>query len=87
MSDEKKVDLKLNSAPDEYGFIYGHLMHNGETYNVDIMPPKRKWAGGQVLNGYIPHDHDWVIYLEGEEFVRVQKEDEIISRLQIKLLV
>lgn len=87
VTDKNHVELKLSNRPDEYGFLYGRLKHGDEEYSVNVMPPKMSWSGGQTLDGFEPHDTDWVLYLDGKEFARVQQKDEIEIQYKQKLLM
>lgn len=69
--------LKLKERPDGFGFIYGEY----QNHNVNIMPPKSLWEGDMVLEGYEPHETDWVLYLDGEEIGRVTKQNQLTEAL------
>lgn len=59
--------------PDGFGFIYGTVHDEaGNTWRVNIMPPKAHWRGDLPLTGFEPHETDWVIYIDGAEVARVQ---------------
>ncbi|MBI1386738.1 MAG: hypothetical protein GC150_17685 [Rhizobiales bacterium] len=85
------IRLDLQPMPDGYGFIYGQLHDVGVAGEltflgtVNILPPNAQWNGQFTLDGYEPHDTDWIIYLDGEEFARARSrqhvEDAILQRL------
>jgi hypothetical protein len=72
MADDQ-VRLDFNPYPDAYGFIYGQVHRGDAHYNVNIMPPKYDWKGQFKLEGYEPHDSDWILYVDGEEVGRVKE--------------
>lgn len=77
----KTYDMKIKGQPDEFGFVYGIATDGeGNSERVDIMPPKLAWRGGTMLQGFGPHESDWVIYLDGQEVCRVQESADIESR-------
>ena len=41
------------------------------------MPPKSHWSGDTVLDEHPPHETDWVIYCDGQEFGRVRSLDDL----------
>ena len=71
------VKLDLNPVPDAWGFIYGQAHRDTEYHNVNVMPPKRHWQGQFKLEGYEPHDSDWILYVDGEEVARVKERDSV----------
>ena len=73
------MTLKLNERPDGYGFLYGTL-HDGElSHNINVLPPAAHWAGDVVLEGYEPHATDWIVYVDGEEYARVRRREDLNS--------
>jgi hypothetical protein len=63
--------LVLNERPDGSGFFYGNLHdENGNTFRVDVMPPRHIWSGDFGRDA--AHEQDWVAYLNGEEVQRAQ---------------
>ena len=81
-SDTVKYRLDLKPEPDGYGYIYGQLYVGDMRYYVNIMPPIREWRGQIKLEGdSTPHTTDWVIFVNGEEFARVRKRDDIEEAL------
>ena len=76
------MTLTLNQHPDSYGFRYGDFRSpTGEHVRVDVMPPVAHWAGDMQLEGYEPHESDWVLYADGEETGRVREVAEIENAL------
>ena len=70
----KMYNMKIKAQPDEFGFVYGIATDGeGNAIRVDIMPPKKAWHGGTMLQGFCPHESDWVVYLDGQEVCRVQE--------------
>ena len=68
-----RVKLDLNPVPDAYGFIYGQAHRDTDYHNVNVLPPKHRWQGQFKLDGYEPHETDWILYVDGEEVARVQE--------------
>ena len=71
--------LKLNERPDGYGFLYGTLTHGEQSHNVNVLPPKPEWRGDVVLPGYEPHATDWIVFLDGTEYARVRRRQDLDS--------
>lgn len=69
----KQVLLKLNPAPDTYGFLYGQARRGDELFNINVLPPRSQWRGHVKLTGFTPDEHDWIIYLDGEEVARAPR--------------
>ena len=67
-----KVQVDLKPMPDAHGFLYGEAVVGDTSYRVNIMPPIAEWRGDAKLEGHVPHDTDWIIYIDGEEMARVQ---------------
>ena len=72
MADDQ-IRLHLNLVPDAYGFIYGEAHRDTVYHNINVMPPKRHWQGQFKLEGYEPHDSDWILYVDGAEVARVKE--------------
>jgi len=89
MSEIKKHggQLDLNPAPDGYGFIYGTYVDGDDFYRINIMPPAHQWAGDIKLDGYEPHDTDYVLYVDGEEVGRVRQIDQLTADVVQPMLV
>lgn len=79
-----KQDLKLSVEPDGFGFYYGWAERNGERVRVDVLPPEHLWRGDIKLEGQKPDPKAWVLYLDGEEFARVERREDIITVLGIE---
>ena len=71
------MPLQLSARPDGYGFLYGTLADGERSHNVNVLPPKSEWAGDFVLEGYEPHATDWIVYVDGEEFARVRRREDL----------
>lgn len=67
-----QVLLELKPVPDTYGFIYGQARRGDQLFDVNVLPPLPHWCGQFKLDGYVPDQHDWIIYVDGEEVARVQ---------------
>ena len=86
MTGQGKVRVNLNPSPDAYGFRYGTAeMPDGETYRLNIMPPKGHWQGDAELAGYEPHDTDWGVYVDGDEVARVRSREDLDDVLTRRL--
>jgi hypothetical protein len=64
--------MKLSAEPDGFGFFYGWVERNGERVRVDVLPPEHLWRGDIKLEGQKPDARAWILYLDGEEFARVE---------------
>jgi hypothetical protein len=62
--------LKLNPVPDAYGFIYCQAQCGDRSFGVNVLPPKSEWQGQYKLDGYVPAEQDWIVYVDGEEVAR-----------------
>jgi hypothetical protein len=77
--------LKLSPEPDEFGFFYGHIERDGERHRVDILPPDHLWRGDIKLGGQSkPDPLGWVIFVDGEEFARVERREDVSTVLGIE---
>ncbi|MEO8629067.1 MAG: hypothetical protein ABI612_13335 [Betaproteobacteria bacterium] len=76
------VILDLNPVPDAYGFIYGQARHGDFILSVNVLPPKSHWRGQFKLDGYVPDEHDWIVYVDGEEMARVQTRSSVDEALR-----
>lgn len=81
------ITLSLSQQQDGFGFYYGTALSSaGESWNVNVMPPKPYWRGDFVLEGYEPHATDWVLYIDGEEMVRARERRDLQHSLATALL-
>jgi hypothetical protein len=80
MGDEEK--LKLSAEPDGFGFYYGWAERNGEHVRVDVMPPEPLWRGDAKLAEAKPDPKAWTLYLNGEEFARVERREDLQAALE-----
>jgi hypothetical protein len=76
--------LKLSAEPDGFGFFYGWAERNGERVRVDVLPPDHLWRGDIKLDGQKPDPKAWVLYLDGEEFARVERREDLPLALGIE---
>jgi hypothetical protein len=65
------VTVTLQARPDAYGFIYGHAWRGERMWSCNVMPPEGHWRGQYQLDGYKPHETDWIFYIEGREVARM----------------
>jgi hypothetical protein len=75
--------LKLSAEPDGFGFFYGWAERNGERVRVDVLPPEHLWRGDIKLEGQKPDARAWILYLDGEEFTRVERREDVPAILGI----
>jgi len=80
------VTVKLQSEPDAYGFIYGHAWRGGRMFSLNVPPPKADWRGQFGLDGYQPHETDWVFYIEGREVARMTGQPDLEAEFKRLLL-
>ena len=80
------ITVDLNPMADAYGFIYGQAHRTGTFHNINVMPPLKYWQGQYKLDGYEPHETDWVLYVDGEEVARVHKRTDIKTEFTRVLL-
>ena len=83
---EASVTVHLKDKPDGYGFIYGELYHGDNRHIVNVLPPASEWAGDMKLDGYEPHESDWVLFLDGDEIARVSRREDIEPKYLNKFL-
>jgi hypothetical protein len=76
--------LKLSTSPDGFVFFYGWAERNGERVRVDVLPPAHLWSGDIMLEGQKPDPKAWVLYLDGEEFARVERREDLPAVLGIE---
>ena len=81
------IEVYLNAEADAYGFLNGDAIVGAESHHsVNVMPPRKYWTGQMELEGYEPHDADWVLFLDGEEVGRVREPDSIETVLARTLI-
>lgn len=75
----QRYRLLLKPEPDGMGYIYGNISdESGRTHRVDIMPPLTHWQGAMKPTGEsAPHPTQWVVYVDGEETARVERDHDI----------
>lgn len=71
------MGLTLSNRQDGYGFFYGTFRAGETSHNVNVLPPKPEWCGDFILEGYEPHDTDWILYADGEEVARVHRREDL----------
>jgi hypothetical protein len=76
--------IKLSSEPDGFGFFYGWVERNGERVRVDVLPPDHLWRGDIKLEGQKPDARAWILDLDGEEFARVERREDVPVALGIE---
>jgi hypothetical protein len=76
--------LKLSTSPDGFGFFYGWAERDGEYVRVDVLPPAHLWSGDIMLEGQKPDPKAWILYLNGEEFARLERREDLPAVLGIK---
>jgi hypothetical protein len=69
--------LKLSAEPDGFGFFYGWAYRNGKPVHVDVLPPRELWRGQMSISEQKPDPKAWIIYMNGEEFARVERREDI----------
>jgi hypothetical protein len=73
----------FSAEPDGFGFFYGWAERNGERVRVDVLPPDHLWRGDIKLEGQKPNSKAWALYLDGEEFARVERREDLDAVLGI----
>jgi hypothetical protein len=68
--------LKLSAELDGFGFFYGWAERDGERVRVNVLPPKHLWRGDIELETQKPDARAWILYLDGEEFARVERRED-----------
>ena len=76
--------LKLSAEPDGFGFFYGWAERNGERVRVDVLPPAHLWRGDIELEEQKPDPKAWIIYLDGQEFARLERREDLPAVLGIQ---
>lgn len=70
---DKMTGLKLNERPDGMGFYYGtYTNDHHQTFNVNLLPPRREWDGDMCIPGLEPDSEQWIAFVDGVEIGRVQ---------------
>jgi hypothetical protein len=81
--------LDLKPEQDGLGYFYGEWNgDDGRRVRVDVLPPRSSprphfvsWEAAQLM-----HACNWIVFVDGEEFVRVKSRDAIESALDQRLL-
>jgi hypothetical protein len=76
--------LKLNPRPDGYGFLYSTSEGEGELVRVDVLPPADLWDGDVMLDNCKPDPKAWIVYMNGEEFARVERREDLPAVLGLE---
>jgi hypothetical protein len=76
--------LKLSAEPDGFGFFYGWAERDGERVRVDVLPPDHLWRGDIKLEGQKPDAKAWIVYMNGEEFARVERREDLAAVLGLE---
>jgi hypothetical protein len=76
--------LTLNPRPDGYGFLYTSAWVNGEHVRIDILPPAHLWQGDVMLDNCKPDPKAWIVYMNGEQFARVERREDLPAVLGIE---
>jgi hypothetical protein len=66
------------------GFFYGWAERDGEHVRVDVLPPAHLWAGDIMLEEHRPDPKAWTIFLNGEEFARLERREDLPAVLGIE---
>jgi hypothetical protein len=74
--------LKLSTSLDGFGFFYGWAERDGEHVRVDVLPPADLWD--IMLDGQKPDPKAWILYLNGEEFARLERREDLPAVLGIE---
>ena len=83
---KQDIDLQLKTQPDGFGFLYGQVHRGDETFRIDVLPPVSAWRGQIKLDDRPPHATDWIVYVDGEEFARVRRREDLVGALNERLL-
>jgi len=81
MVDER---LRLSAEPDGFGFYYGWAERDGKRVRVDVLPPDHSWRGDIKLEGQKPDATAWILYLDGQEFARIERREDLPAALGIE---
>jgi hypothetical protein len=76
--------LKLSAEPDGFGFFYGWAERDGERVRVDLLPPDHLWRGDIKLEGQMPDAKAWILYIDGQEFARVERREDLPAILGLE---
>jgi hypothetical protein len=57
---------------------------NGERVRVDVLPPEHLWRGDIKFEGQKPDPKAWIIFLDGEEFARLDRREDLPAVLGIE---
>jgi hypothetical protein len=51
---------------------------------VDVLPPEHLWRGDIKLEGQMPDPKAWVLFLDGQEFARIERREDLVAVLGIE---
>jgi hypothetical protein len=74
--------LQLSAEP-RGGYYYGWVERRGELVRVEVLPPAHLWRGEVELPGWKPDAHTWIVYMNGREFARVERHEDIAVALGV----
>ena len=80
----KAERLQLSAEPDGFGFYYGWVERGGERVRVDVLPPDHLWRGDIKLERQKPDAKAWILYLNGQEFARIERREDLPAALGIE---
>ena len=72
-----KVEVKLSTRPDGYGFYYGEARLGHTSCRVNVLPPVPLWDGDMKLENHQPDPEHSIIYVDGEEIARVKRREDL----------
>lgn len=81
--------LTLKPEQDGMGYFYGQYhADDGTIVRVDVLPPRSHPRPFFVSDeaARLMHEHDWIVYADGEEFARAQSRDAIEKAVEQKLV-
>src|SRR5450631_3366960 len=70
-----KFEMKLSSRQDGFGFYYGEARRGDRKMRVDVLPPAALWHGD--MKTVEPDPRAWIVFFDGEEVARVEREADI----------
>jgi hypothetical protein len=79
-----KFEMKLTSQQDGFGFYYGEARRGDRKMRVDVLPPAALWHGD--LKTVEPDASAWIVFFDGDEFARVEREADI-AKLSLQVLL
>ena len=80
MPDDTRLQLSVEPRG---GYYYGWTERNGELVRVEVLPPVHLWRGDVQLEGWKPDASAWIVYMNGREFARVERYEDIATALHI----